>query len=145
MKWFTELVGSLSAVLVILSVIWILVPKGKMEHSLRFAVGVFVLGALISLFSTAFSRDEKERATLGSSFSYQEKADAIVLKNTEYAIGKLLENESIFYNEISLFTDNSQVESIHITKVEVDLCHPEDFSRAAQLLKKETGLELVGG
>lgn len=143
MEWFLSLIRTLSVVSVVLAAVWMLVPKGGMEKSFRFVLGVFALGAVVSAvcgpaMKVEFDLERYEK-------EYAETAESISAANAEFVIGKLLESESIFFKNITPITDKSADGSIHITKAAVELYREQEWERAAALVLQETGIELVGG
>lgn len=143
MEWFLSIIRTLSVVSIILAAVWMLMPKGGMEKSFRFVLGVFALGTVVSAVCSPMLEMPFDWAE--SVASYSETATSISAVNTEFIIGKLLEKESIFFKNITPIMDKSEDGSIHITKAAVELYHEQEWERAAALVLQETGIELVGG
>ncbi len=143
MEWFFSLIRTLSVLSVVLAAIWMLAPRGSMEKSFRFSLGIFVLGAIVTAIlqpiKISFPKTENKNET------YLEATQTIIAVDTEYIVRKLLEKENIFCKKITIITDNSEDGRIHITKAAVELYKQEECERAADILMRETGIEMVGG
>lgn len=143
MEWFFSLLRTLSVLSVVLAGIWMLAPRGSMEKSFRFSLGIFVLGAIMTAIfqpiNISFPNIENTEPV------YYKSSQCIAKVDTEYIVRKLLEKESIFCKKITLIEDNSADGRIHITKAAVELYNEDDSKRAADILMRETGIEMVGG
>lgn len=146
MDWFENFVKTMSVMSVFLAGIWLLVPRGSVMRSFRFAIGLFTLTTIILSFTSI------PIGNIGVDFSNTDKNQYITTANDlneaslEYAICRLLDENFIRYRKVEIITDNSEAESIHITKAVAELVDKSDFQRAAETVFNQTGISLeLGG
>lgn len=128
---------SLSAVSVIMSAAWLLLPEGRMEKSMKYALGIFALAGIIC----AFGKISLSLPGLETKFSSAQISYNIETAAAETAIEEVLEKSNIPVKKVTAVTDISGSDSINITKVVLELENNKDFYRAAELIRLETGLE----
>ena len=73
------------------------------------------------------------------------KAQDIDIATTQYLIETLLNKAGIKFKEITVITDKSDDSGIFITKARVKLINEGQFDLAAEIIKNQTGIILVGG
>ncbi len=128
---------SLSSVSVIMAAVWLLVPEGSMEKSMKYALGIFAVVGIISAFGKiGISLPEISAQYTGTQPSY-----SIETATAETAIEDVLRKYNIPVKKVTAVTDISGSDSINITKVVLELENDKDFDRAAELLELETGLK----
>lgn len=132
-----EFFTSVSAVSVILSAAWLLVPKGSMEKSMKYALGIFVTAALV----ISFGNIDIEFPDIESNYAEAYGPVAIETETIETVIQNILEQNNIKTEKVTAVTDISSGESINITKVVLELENKEDFNAASEIIMSETGLE----
>lgn len=133
----------LSITSVVLAALWLIAPRGKTAQMFKYAMGIFVISVIISTVNVA-SFAPPEISTLGGVSSVINTAEKISNHTALYVIENLLKKCNIKYGEIKIITDNSDPDSINITKAYVEL-DPADFTRAAEIIKNQTGIILVDG
>lgn len=145
MEFFLNFVKTVSVLCVTLAGVWLLIPKGGMMKTFRFAIGLFTVSVIVSVFLSVSL--EKSEITIEASqdTAYSDIANKIDSLNVEYAIGNILYNSGIEYEKIELITDISENGSINIIKAVAELKNENDFERAAAIVMKETGIALIGG
>ena len=138
-----DFVKILSAISVLLAALWLIAPRGKSAGGFKYAMGLFVISVIISTINvSAFTLPES--LPTNTSASATETAKRLSSGTAVYVIESLLEKCDIKFGEIRIITDNSEIDSINITKAYVELA-PKDFERAAEIIKKQTGIILVDG
>ena len=133
----------LSITSVVLAALWLIAPKGKTAQMFKYAMGLFVISVIISTVSTA-SFTLPELSTTSTINSITDTAENLSNDTAVYVIENLLKKCNIKFGEIKIITDNSDPDSINITKAYVEL-DTADFSRAAEIIENQTGIILVDG
>ena len=132
----------LSITSVVLAALWLIAPRGKTAQSFKYAMGLFVISVIISTLNVAsFSLPENLSV---SSQAVTNTAEKLSNDTAVYVIEDLLEKCNIKFGRIEIITDNSDSSDINITKAYVELA-AEDFIRAAEIIKNQTGIILVDG
>ena len=127
---------SISAVSVIMAAVWLLIPKGSMQKSVKYALGIFALVGIISAFGKIeISLPEVTETSKGAELSYD-----IAVASAERAVENSLIKNNISAKKVTAVTDNLKSDSINITKVVLELESDKDFEKAAELVFSETGL-----
>ncbi len=144
MDFIISFIKSMSVISVVLAAVWLLIPKGGMQASFKYVMGLFTIAAIISAFSTAGD------FTLPNLKIDTEKLTAETYANIEnetlrFAIEKLLTKEGIEFKKVEIITDIFEDNSIHITKAKVWLVYDHYFEEAKTKVFNETGITLVGG
>ena len=142
MDAFINFVRALSVISVVLAALWLLVPSGNSAQMFRYAMGVFIISVIVSTLGVSFSNPPE----IPSFADYKEEtsvAESITNSTARYVIEQLLDSCNIKFKEVEIITDNSVGSDINITKARVELQNPEDFNRAAEIVKNQTGIILV--
>lgn len=129
-----------TAICIVSSGLFILTPKGKMEKVMKYALGIFfiasVIAAVLSIdFNVDFNLDVKD--------DFSQTGTEITNATAETAISQILLKNNINPLKIEVDTDKSLDNSISIKRVVLTLEKEEDFNRAAQIIKEETGITAV--
>lgn len=132
----------LSITSVVLAALWLIAPNGKTAQIFKYAMGLFVISVIISTLGVAsFTLPENPSVTTKAVTNTAEKLSN---DTAVYVIENLLKKCNLNFGEIRIITDNSDSQSINITKAYVEL-DPADFSYAAEIIKNQTGIILVDG
>lgn len=141
MSVIAEIFKSLSVICIITSAVWILVPNGKMQNSMKYSIGMFAvcaaLGCIMSLSSKlpviSFSKTDSDNIQASIHESVEKT-------NYSYAINSLLESSGIRCEKILIDTDISENGSINITNISIVLKNPDDYEKADSVIFSQTGL-----
>lgn len=139
-----NIIKALSVISVVSAAIFLLLPKGTMTVSFKYAMGIFTLSAIISAFSFSSLNAELPEFSSVQTAVYGSSQN-IDIQTATFVIEKLLTDAKIPFEEVTVITDNSEAECINITKAKVRLVCDEDIRKATELVLKETGITLVGG
>lgn len=114
MSWFNSFVTSLCAAGICFGALYILCPEGKMSKSVKY---VFSLCFLLIIISVAGITVKK--ADFNFDLSSEINTDTVdtQIAIAEYTYGLALKIAGIDFSEITVFTDNSDTDSINISKV----------------------------
>lgn len=145
MEYFLSFVKTISVLCAFLSAIWLLIPKGGMVKSFKFAIGLFTVAVIVSLILSVPSKKEQTVIKSVNNNAYSDVAIKLDSLSVEYAIGNILNASGIEYEKIELITDISDNGSINIIKAVAELKNESDLSKAASIVLKETGIQLIGG
>ena len=145
MDFILSVIKALSAVSIITAALWVIMPRGALEGSFKYAMGIFALSAVISVIITS---PADFTVNLNS-----EKVDTAILANTnnintntlQFAIEKLLYDEGIDFKKVEIITDKNGTGSIEITKAIIYTKNITDLEKAKAIIKNETGILAVGG
>lgn len=145
MDFILSVIKTLSAVSIITAALWVIMPRGALEGSFKYAMGIFALSAVISVIITS---PADFTVNLNS-----EKVDTAILANTnnintntlQFAIEKLLYDEGIDFKKVEIITDKNGTDSIEITKAIIYTKNITDLEKAKAIIKNETGILAVGG
>lgn len=144
MDAFINFVRVLSVSSVVLAALWMLIPSGNSAQMFRYAMGIFIISVIVSTLGMSFSNPPE----IPSFADYKDDisaAESITNSTAEYVIEQLLTDCNIKFKEVEIITDNSVGSDIHITKARVELQNAEDFNRAAEIVKNQTGIILIYG
>lgn len=145
MDFILSVIKTLSAISIITAALWVIMPRGALEGSFKYAMGIFALSAVISVIITS---PADFTVNLNS-----EKVDTAILANTnnintntlQFAIEKLLYDEGIDFKKVEIITDKNGTGSIEITKAIIYTKNITDLEKAKAIIKNETGILAVGG
>lgn len=145
MDFILSVIKTLSAVSIITAALWVIMPRGALEGSFKYAMGIFALSAIISVIITS---PADFTVNLNS-----EKVDTAILANTnnintntlQFAIEKLLYDKGIDFKKVEIITDKNGTDSIEITKAIIYTKNITDLEKAKAIIKNETGILAVGG
>ena len=145
MDFILSVIKALSAVSIITAALWVIMPRGALEGSFKYAMGIFALSAVISVIITS---PADFTVNLNS-----EKVDTAILANTnnintntlQFAIEKLLYDKGIDFKKVEIITDKNGTGSIEITKAIIYTKNITDLEKAKAIIKNETGILAVGG
>ena len=145
MDFILSVIKTLSAISIITAALWVIMPRGALEGSFKYAMGIFALSAIISVIITS---PADFTVNLNS-----EKVDTAILANTnnintntlQFAIEKLLYDEGIDFKKVEIITDKNGTDSIEITKAIIYTKNITDLEKAKAIIKNETGILAVGG
>ena len=137
-----DFVRILSAASVFLAALWLIAPKGKTEKTFKYAMEIFLISVIISTFNSSFKLPENLPNITTATPS--DTAQRLSSDTAKYVIEELLKKCNIKFGEIQIITDNSKNSGISITKAYIELS-PDDFGRAAEIIKNQTGIILVDG
>lgn len=145
MDFILSVIKTLSAVSIITAALWVIMPRGALEGSFKYAMGIFALSAVISVIITS---PADFTVNLNS-----EKVDTAILANTnnintntlQFAIEKLLYDKGIDFKKVEIITDKNGTDSIEITKAIIYTKNITDLEKAKAIIKNETGILAVGG
>lgn len=138
-----EIIKGLSVLSVVTAAAFLIIPKGTGTDSFKYAVGIFTLAAVLSFFAELPDNFNLPAITTASVTS--NKARDIDIATTQYLIETLLNKAGIKFKEITVITDKSDDSGIFITKARVKLINEGQFDLAAEIIKNQTGIILVGG
>lgn len=129
-----------TAICIVSSALFIFTPKGKMEKVMKYALGIFfiasVIAAVLSIdFNADFNLDVKD--------DFSQTGTDITNATAEIAISQILLRNNIHPLKIEVDTDKTSDDSISIKRIVLTLDTKEDFNRAAQIIKEETGITAV--
>lgn len=103
--------------------LFMLCPDGTMSKTVRYMLGIcFILSVITAAGFTAPKKDVK----FDFSHPDTEVNDDILLTCAEYTYGYALQAAGIDYEEILIFTDKTESDSISITKVSVKTACPKE-------------------
>lgn len=120
--------------------LFMLCPDGTMSKTVRYMLGIcFILSVITAAGFTA----PKTNIKLDLSDPKTEANEDILLSCAEYTYGYALQAAGIDYEEILIFTDKSDSDSISITKVSVKTACPrekvlEALGQVAENIEVET-------
>ena len=137
-----DFVKILSVVSVLLAALWLIAPKGKTEKMFKYAMGLFLISVIISTFNSSFTLPENLPAMATATQS--DTSQRLSYDTAKYVIEELLKKCNIKFGEIQIITDNSKGGGINITKAHIELSQ-NDFERASEIIKNQTGIILVDG
>lgn len=139
-----QFIKILSVASVFISALWLIAPSGKSAELFRYAVGIFTLAVIISAVGQSYLNLPKWDE---AAFPDTATVNAAAISNdlTAYTVEVLLEKCDINFKKVEIITDNTENESIDIIKAYVELTNPEDFNRASEIIKNQTGIILVDG
>jgi len=139
-----QFIKILSVASVFLAALWLIAPSGKSAQLFRYAVGIFTLAVIISTVGQNYLNLPKWDE---AAFSDTATVNAAAISNdlTAYTVEILLQKCDINFKKVQIITDNTENESIDIIKAYVELTNPEDFNRASEIIKNQTGIILVDG
>lgn len=130
----------LSGISVISAVVWLLIPKGATGKLMKYCLGLFFIATIVNFtYKTDFSLPKTDIDNI----YYSEIVQKTQVETIEATLKMFLRKEGIEVNKIEVVTDNSKSDSISINKVVLETVSNEDFIKAAQLIKSETGIEAV--
>lgn len=132
----------LSVCAIVLAALWFLVPSGAGENILKYAMGVFIISVIISTLNISFANTKNELPAINTD-TVIVKAQSISNETAKFVLENLLYQCSIKFKEIEIIMDNSNPSDINITKARVEFIDNDDFVRAAEIVKKQTGIILV--
>ena len=140
-----SIIKSLSAISLVLAALWLIIPKGKFLKDFKYAIGIFLVSSLISLFITIpdnininVDLDTKNDTVVAN-------AENINNNTAQFVIEQLLEDAKIKFKKIEIITDKSYLDNIDIIKAKLFLEDENDFARAAAIIKAQTGITVTGG
>ena len=130
----------LTAICIISSALSILLPKGKTEKVMKYALGIFFIASVITAvmsidFNVDFNLDAKNE--------FNQTGNEIANATAETAISQILLKNNIHPLKIEADMDKTSNNGISIKRVVLAIKDEEDFNRAAQIIKEETGITAV--
>lgn len=145
MDFILSLIKTLSAVSVITAVLYIIMPRGALEGSFKYAMGIFALSALVSVIITSPADYTVDLNLEKAQNAVAANALEINTKTLRFAIEKLLNDSGINFKKIEIITDKNNIDNINITKAIIYTETKSDLEKAKAIIKKETGITAVGG
>lgn len=144
MQTVIELIKTLSVISVVLAAVWMLIPKGSMEKSLKYALSMFVTAAIVAAVMTALQRGFvlDEIPTVAKTDVIKSAGD-ISEVTAEYIIAGLLDEAGIKYRKIDVTMDILDDSGISIIKATAQLQNRAEAERAAQIVWEQTGIRLT--
>lgn len=139
-----QFIKILSVASVFLAAVWIIAPSGKSAELLRYAMGIFTLAVIISAVGQG-SVNLPTPETKTASDTAEISASALTNDLTAYTLEVLLKKSNINFKKVQIITDNSSPHGIDIIKAYIELENPEDFKRASEIVKNQTGIILTDG
>lgn len=140
-----SIIKALSALSLVLAALWLIIPKGKFLKDFKYAIGIFLVASLFSLFITVpdninfnVDLDTKDDSIVAN-------AENINNNTTQFVIEQLLEDAKIKFKKIEIIMDKSYLDNIDIIKAKIFLEDKSDFARAAAIIKAQTGITATGG
>lgn len=133
------------------AVVELLIPPGKLEQTVRFVLGAFLLCALLNpLLTTAngirldLQQDTRLSENQDTNFSQQveEQMEQEMKRQLEGLIRQTLEEESLSANEIEIFMDTDDQDRILITRLTVHLSQELTAGKTKQLLEDKLGIPI---
>lgn len=125
-----------------------LIPNGRLEKTLRFAISLFFLASLISPF---FNKQLDFRITMAESdYQYYEKNISAEINrqflslaqaNVQAAIEKALENENISTQGIYVSMNIYEDESISISEIDIVTEEKDKAGRIIDIVYNATGIK----
>lgn len=134
--------GTLCVASVVLTALWFLVPKGATENIFKYAMGIFLISVIVTTFKVALKNPFDDLPTVNTD-SAMIKAQSISASTTEYVLKDLLERCNIKIEEVAVIVDNQQHSGINISKARIEFVNDDDFFIAKEIIKKQTGIDLV--
>jgi len=143
LNFIVVFVKILSVTSIVLAALWLLVPEGSSQQLFKYAMSLFVVAIIVSTFEVAFSSNSQEDFAPKNTSFVSDTVTEITASTTEYVIEQLLEQCNIKFKEVTVITDNSNGSDINITRAYVELQNSNDFERAAEIVKNQTGIILL--
>ncbi len=145
MEYILSIIKALSALSLVLAALWLIIPKGRFSGNFKYAMGIFLISALLSLFITIpddinfnIDLETKEETVVAN-------VENINYTTARFIIEQLLNDAKIKFKKINIITDKSYLDNIDIIKAEIILEDKNDFTRAAAIIKAQTGITATGG
>lgn len=140
-----SIIKALSALSLVLAALWLIIPKGKFLKDFKYAIGIFLVASLFSLFITVpdninfnVDLDTKDDSIVAN-------AENINNNTAQFVIEQLLNDAKIKFKKIEIITDKSYLDNIDIIKAKIILEDKNDFTRAAAIIEAQTGITATGG
>ena len=136
-----QFIKTLSAASVFLAAVSLISPSGNAAKSFKYAMGLFLISVIIStLNKNVVTLPEVSLADNGQAIT--QTAEAVSNGTAAFVVESLLEKCNIKFKKVEIITDNSENSNINITKAYIDFVNPEDFEKAKEIIKNQTGIIL---
>ena len=116
MRVISTVLISICASCIFMGAVQILCPKGNMEKAVKYLISLAFLVMIISCGGISINFKEIK---IDTQITKSESLEEMDKKTAEYIISSLLQSENIKFQEIIVYTDKSQDNSIVINKVSV--------------------------
>ncbi len=133
------------------AVVEFLIPPGKLEQTVRFVLGAFLLCALLNPLLTAANGirlDLQQNTELSdqqsTDFSQQveEQMEQAMKRQLEELVRQTLEEGSLSANEIEIFMDTDDQGRILITRLTVHVSQELTAGKTKRLLEEKLGIPI---
>ena len=145
MEFIISVIKTLSAVSVITAAAYIIMPKGALEGSFKYAMGIFALSAVLSVFVASPTEYTVNLSTQKAQNAVTANANEISVNTLKFAIEKLLTESGVNFENVEIITDKNSLGNINITKAIIYTKESSDLEKAKAIIKSETGILAVGG
>lgn len=142
MDFVFSFLKTISAMSIVLTALWFLVPKGATLNHFKYAMGVFAIWIFISTFKVAVKTYDN-KITIPNTDSVVTNAESISRETAKFVLEELLYKCNIEFSQIDIIMDNSDSSDINITKAKIDFVNQDDFEVAKEIIKNQTGIILI--
>lgn len=148
MSGIKSVVTMICLILIITGIFSILIPKNKMEKTIKFAISLFFLAGIVIPIVKGefdFSIDYKDINITDYQVQVQAKTKNTITilteKKLENDVKNILKNNGINYENVEMSIHILEDESIDITKFTVVLKEGENIQTTEQLIIEEVGIK----